>query len=240
VRVLILGGTSEARDLAALCTATPGVEAITSLAGATTAPRLPDGDLRVGGFGGADRLAAYLRAERITAVVDATHPFAAAITASAVTAAADAGVPLRVLRRPGWTDTGDRRRVPSPAAAADVLPGLGERVFLTTGRRSLGAFAHVGACWFLSRSVESPSGPVPPRLTVLLDRGPFTVDGERALLAEHRIDVLVTKDSGGSDAKLVAADERHLPVVMIDRPPLPDGVPTVSTAAEAMTWLAAH
>ncbi len=239
-RVLILGGTAEARELAAGWADAPDIEVVSSLAGATSAPLLPAGEVRVGGFGGADRLADYLRSGRISAVVDATHPFAQAITSAAVRAATTAGVPLVVLRRPGWTERpgDDWCRVPSLEAAALLLPELGRRVFLTTGRRSVAAFAGVTGCWFLSRSVEPPSPPMPRDLAVVLDRGPFTEEGERTLLAEHRIDVLVTKDSGGSAAKLTAARDLHIPVVLVDRPPLPPGTPTVSTVGGARDWLA--
>ncbi|MFI7546669.1 cobalt-precorrin-6A reductase [Actinoplanes sp. NPDC049599] len=251
-RVLVLGGTTEGRNLASACAATPELEVISSLAGRTTTPLLPAGKVRIGGFGGVDGLTAYLRDRRIAAVVDATHPFAATMTAHAVAASARAGVPLLVLRRPGWTvRPGDRwHRVPDLAAAAALLPRLGERVFLTTGRQSIAAFAAVDACWFLSRSVEPPGAPLPERLEVLLGRGPFTLDGERELLARHRIDVLVTKDSGGSTAKLDAARERGLPVVLVDRPPLPPAAEstaggtavapcpaTAATVADALAWL---
>ena len=246
MRVLILGGTTEARELATRCAGTAGLEPITSLAGAVAAPRLPAGDVRIGGFGGAERLARYLREAAIAAVVDATHPFAAVITTSALTAARVADVPLVVLRRPGWTRRpGDTWwPVDSLAGAAALLPALGERVLLTTGRRSLAAFADVDRCWFLSRSVDPPTAGeglrVPRRLTVLLGRGPFTIDAERALLAEHRIDVLVTKDSGGGAAKLTAARERGIPVVLVDRPPVPSGAQVVATVAEAHAWLLAR
>ncbi|WP_412752043.1 cobalt-precorrin-6A reductase [Krasilnikovia sp. M28-CT-15] len=221
--MLILGGTSEGRALAAACADLSGLHVTSSLAGRTSAPLRPAGELRVGGFGGVDGLISYLRSERIGAVVDATHPFAATMSAHAVAAAARAGVPLLVLRRPGFVARpgDDWHRVPSTSAAAGLVPALGQRVFLTTGRQSIAAFAGVGGCWFLSRSVEPPQPPVPPRLDVVLDRGPFTVEGERALLDRHRIDVLVTKDSGGTAPKLDAARERGIPVVMIDRPPVP-------------------
>ena len=230
-RVLILGGTSEARALAGLL---PHHAVITSLAGRTSAPLLPPGEVRTGGFGGADGLATYLRARRIDVLVDATHPFAARISHNAAAAAATTGVALVVLRRPGWTagPGDDWHRVPDLTAAAALLPHLGHRAFLTTGRQGIGAFAAVDA-WFLARSVEPPEPPMPGRLEVLLDRGPFALDGERRLLAEHRIDVLVTKDSGGPDAKLVAARERGVPVVMVDRPPVPAAAVVVGSAAEA-------
>ncbi|OJF14309.1 cobalt-precorrin-6A reductase [Couchioplanes caeruleus] len=233
-RVLVLGGTTEGRALAAR------VPVISSLAGRTSRPLLPAGEVRTGGFGGVDGLVRYLHEERIDAVVDATHPFAATMTAHAAAATAQAGVPLLVLRRPGWSSRpGDVwHRVPDLSAAAALVPGLGERVFLTTGRQSIAAFAGLDGCWLLSRSVERPEPPMPRRLEVLLARGPFTVDAERDLLRQHRIDVLVTKDSGGSAAKLDAARALRLPVVMVDRPPLPAGVPTAATVDAAVTWLA--
>jgi precorrin-6A/cobalt-precorrin-6A reductase len=238
-RVLILGGTTEGRKLASACAPIPGLEVISSLAGRTTSPLLPTGEVRIGGFGGVEGLTDYLRHERIDAVVDATHPFAATMTAHAVAASAQATVPLLILRRPGWTEQpGDRwHRVPDLATAAKLLPDLGERIFLTTGRQSIATFAEVNACWFLSRSVEPPTEPLPTRLEVLLDRGPFTLAGERALLAEHRIDVLVTKDSGGGTAKLDAARELGLPVVLVDRPPLPPEAGVAPTVEAALEWL---
>ncbi len=240
-RVLILGGTNEARTLAESCAGVPGLAVVSSLAGRTATPIVPAGDLRIGGFGGPDGLAAYLRAERIDAVVDATHPFASAMTASAVAAAAAAGVPLLVLRRPPWPRQpgDDWRRVPTIEAAAATAGALGHRLFVTTGRQSLAAFAGLDR-FVLARSVEPPAPPLPRRLVVILQRGPFTLDGERALLAEHDIDVLVTKDSGGTmaAAKLVAARERGIPVVVVDRPPAPVGAPVVGTVAEATAWLA--
>ncbi|MGW4960642.1 cobalt-precorrin-6A reductase [Nonomuraea sp. NPDC004186] len=283
-RVLILGGTAEARALAAeLSGGLPaelsgrGVHVVSSLAGRVSNPRLPVGEVREGGFGGPDGLAAWLAAERIDALVDATHPFAARMTASAAEASARTGVPLLVLRRPGWREgPGDTwQRVPSlPAAAARLSgtatqlseaaarrseaaarlsddpagaflpeaaapPGGGPlRVFLTTGRRSLPVFTGLAGMWLLARSVDPPEPPIPDHVHVLLDRGPYTVDGERALIREHRLDVLVTKDSGGpmTTAKLVAARELGLPVIMVDRPPLPPGVRLVETAAEAAAW----
>ncbi|MFI7134366.1 cobalt-precorrin-6A reductase [Nonomuraea sp. NPDC050153] len=253
-RVLILGGTAEARALAAEL-AGRGVHVVSSLAGRVSNPRLPVGEVREGGFGGPDGLAAWLAAERIDALVDATHPFAARMTASAAEASARTGVPLLVLRRPGWREgPGDAwRRVASlPEAAARLRgptratlpetvarPGGGPaRVFLTTGRRSLPVFTGLAGVWLLARSVDPPEPPVPDNVHVLLDRGPYTVEGERALIREHRLDVLVTKDSGGpmTTAKLVAARELGLPVIMVDRPPLPAGVRLVETAAEAAAW----
>jgi precorrin-6A/cobalt-precorrin-6A reductase len=238
-RVLLLGGTSEGRALALACADLAGIETVSSLAGRTSAPLLPPGAVRVGGFGGVPGLVGYLRAERVDAIVDATHPFAATMSSHAAEAAAETDVPLLVLRRPGWSAQAgdDWHRVPSPAAAAALVPKLGARVFLTTGRQTIAAFAGVDECWFLARSVEAPEPPMPARVSVVLDRGPFTVDGERALLAEHRIEVLVTKDSGGTAPKLAAARERALPVVVIDRPAAPETADQVTTISEAVAWL---
>jgi precorrin-6A/cobalt-precorrin-6A reductase len=246
--VLVLGGTTEARLLAAeLAARCPSLRVTTSLAGRVGRPALPDGDLRVGGFGGADGLAAWLHDERVSAVVDATHPFAAGISANAARAAARTGVPLLVLRRPGWQRDADDRwhEVASLTEAAALLPELGRRVFLTTGRKELAPFLGpdrlpaLHGHWFLTRSVDPPTVNLPPGVEVLLDRGPFTLDGERALLRQHRIDVLVTKDSGGAATapKLTAARELGLPVVVVRRPPVPAGVPVAEDVGAALAWL---
>ncbi|GAB2848581.1 cobalt-precorrin-6A reductase [Streptomyces deserti] len=239
--ILVLGGTAEARELAAVLAARPGVRVTTSLAGRVARPGALDGDVRVGGFGGAEGLAAWLREQRVDALVDATHPFAEAITANAARAAALTGVPAVVLRRPGWWP-GPRDRwhpVPSLDAAAGLLPRLGRRVFLTTGRRGLAAFAHLTDLHFVARSVEPPEPPMPPDTHVVLARGPFTVTDESALLREHRVDVLVTKDSGGeaTAAKLTAARDLGLPVVVVRRPPLPAGVTAVPDVAGVLERL---
>ncbi|WP_412539696.1 cobalt-precorrin-6A reductase [Longispora sp. K20-0274] len=237
-RVLVLGGTGEARRLAAALVSR--VHVVSSLAGRVREPLLPPGEVRVGGFGGPAGLADWLRAARIDLVVDATHPFAAVMSRSAATATAEVGIPLLALRRPGWTEgPGDAwHRVPSLPAAAEALSTRpGDRVFLTTGRKDVAAFAALPH-WFLLRSVDPPEPPTPARLTVLLDRGPFTQTGELALLREHAIDVLVTKDSGGEQtvAKLGAARELGVPVIMVDRPAVGDA-PTVGTVAEAVAWV---
>lgn len=239
--VLVLGGTTEARELAAALSARPGTEVTTSLAGRVTRPGAVAGEVRVGGFGGAEGLAQWLRAHRADAVVDATHPFAGTITANAAHAATATGLPLVVLRRPGWQPgPGDQwHPVPSLEAAAGLLPGLGHRILLTTGRLRLAAFAHLTAPRFVVRSVEPPEPPLPPHTRVLLDRGPFTVAGETAVLRDHRIDVLVTKDSGGAatSAKLTAARDLGLPVVVVRRPPLPEGVTAVPDVPSALRRL---
>ncbi|GIM94201.1 cobalt-precorrin-6A reductase [Paractinoplanes toevensis] len=235
VIILVLGGTSEARALAGALT---DHTVISSLAGRTTTPLLPAGEVRIGGFGGVDGLAIFLRERRIDAVVDATHPFAARISANAAEAAGLAGVPLLRFQRPGWVaEPGDVwHRVQNLGEAAALLPRLGHRVFLTTGRQGIGAFAAVRECWFLARSVEPPAAPKPEHLEVILDRGPFTLDGERRLLDQHRIDVLVSKDSGGPAAKLLAARERGIPVVLVDRPPAPGGE-VATTVDRAVDWV---
>ncbi|MFD3482929.1 cobalt-precorrin-6A reductase [Streptomyces sp. NPDC058665] len=245
-RVLILGGTGEARRLAdALAAEAPHAHVTTSLAGRVANPSTPvAGDVRVGGFGGPDALAAWLRQHRIDVLVDATHPFAAAISAHAAQAAADTGTQIFALRRPGWpVDPRDHRHpVRSLADAAAQLAVLDRRrVFLTTGRQGLAAFAgpELDGSHFVVRSVEPPEPPLPRSTHILLDRGPYTLEGERALFLEHRVDVLVTKDSGGpaTAAKLTAARELGLPVVMIERPPAPEGVPEVPDVPAALARL---
>ncbi|MFD4409455.1 cobalt-precorrin-6A reductase [Streptomyces sp. NPDC058476] len=239
--VLVLGGTTEARELAAELAARPGVRVTSSLAGRVSRPGALEGDVRIGGFGGAEGLAEWLREHGVAAVVDATHPFASGITANAARAAAVTGVPAVVLRRPGWRPgPGDRwHSAASLTEAAVLLPALGRRVFLTTGRLGLAAFADLAELHFLVRSVEAPEPPLPPDTDILLARGPFTVDGERSLLRAHGIDVLVTKDSGGdaTAAKLTAARDLGLPVVVVRRPPLPVGVTAVPDVASALARL---
>jgi precorrin-6A/cobalt-precorrin-6A reductase len=237
--VVVLGGTGEARELAARLVERAGLRVVSTLAGRVREPRLPAGEVRVGGFGGPERMAEWLRAEQAAAIVDATHPFAERISAAAALAAQRAGVPLLLLRRPGWTagDGDDWRWVASLDEAAALLPGLGEQVFLTTGRQGLAAFAGSDR-WFLVRCVDPPEPPLPARLRLLLSRGPYDLAGELALLREHHIDVLVTKDSGGGQtvAKLTAARMLGLPVVVVRRPEPPD-VRVVATVDEALSWL---
>ena len=241
MHVLILGGTTEARVLAGLLA--PGTRVTSSLAGRVAAPRLPAGEVRIGGFGGVEGLAAWVREHAVDAVIDATHPFAERISFHAARAAASAHVPLLALRRPGWVpgDGDDWRDVGSLPEAAGALGGLGDRVFLTTGRMGLAAFADRPE-WFLVRSVDAPDAPMPARTEVLLERGPFTLEGERELIARHGIGVLVTKDSGGAATapKLTAAREAGIPVVVVRRPPVPEGVETAATPEEAAAWVDAR
>jgi precorrin-6A/cobalt-precorrin-6A reductase len=239
--VLVLGGTGEARALAARLSG-DAIPVVSSLAGRVSNPALPVGDVRIGGFGGAAGLARYLDEAAITAVIDATHPFAATITNNAVIACAEVGRPLVVLRRPGWHPVaGDQwLRVPDIGAAARLVaarpPGT---VFLTTGKRDLNAFSADSAHPYLVRAVDPPSGPGPARMTLLLDRGPYVVERERQLMAEHGVTVLVTKDSGGemTSAKLTAARELSLPVVMVDRPAVPIGAAVIDSVDAAVAWV---
>ncbi|MET9961997.1 cobalt-precorrin-6A reductase [Streptomyces sp. NPDC006326] len=239
--VLILGGTTEARRLAEALAADPACRVTTSLAGRVTAPVLPPGATRIGGFGGPAGLAGWLLAHDVTHVVDATHPFAERMSFNAAEAAALSGIPLLALRRPGWTPgPGDSWTfADSLAGAAELLPALGRRAFLTTGRMGLHAFAHLTGTWFLVRSVDPPDGQVPPQLEAVLARGPFTLEDERELLARHRIDVLVTKDSGGSATapKLTAAREAGIPVLVVRRPPVPEGVAETGSVEAVRDWL---
>ncbi len=243
-RLLILGGTGEARALAdaAQRRFDDRVEIISSLAGRTQAPAAIAGRVRRGGFGGAAGLRAFLEAECIAALVDATHPFATTMRSAARTAAEQAGIARVTLgRRPWIPGPGDRWfEVSDAQEAATAVKGLGQRVWLTLGVKDLAAFATLRDVWFLVRRVDP--GPVPlSAATVVLGRGPFTLAGERALISDHRIDVLVSKASGGTAtrAKLDAAREAGLPVVMIRRPAIDTG-PTVYDVEAALAWIAAQ
>jgi precorrin-6A/cobalt-precorrin-6A reductase len=237
--VLVLGGTSEARELAAALAGQPGLRVISSLAGRVSNPALPAGEVRMGGFGGAAGLAGYLGSAGVGAVVDATHPFAETISAHAVEACTLAGVPLLRLARPGWApeDSDDWHPAGSLDEAAGLLPALGSRVFLTTGRQGLAAFARLDL-WFLIRCVDPPSGTLPARHEVLLARGPYQREAERALMQRHRIDVLVTKNSGGSltAGKLGAARDLGIPVVVVSRPAAAAAA-AVTAIGEAVRWV---
>ena len=235
--VLVLGGTGEARQLAAALDA-DGVRVVSSLAGRVSRPALPAGGVRIGGFGGPEGLAAYLRDAHVDLVVDATHPFAARISASAAIAATLTGIPLVRLQRPGWRahpDADSWTWVPDAAGARVAADGA-RRPFLTTGRQSLPDFLTWADRAVLARVVDPPEHPLPQRWTLLLARGPYELDAERALMAEHGVDCLLTKDSGGAltAAKLDAAAALGVPVVVIERPAPPPGVPLVTSVAETL------
>jgi precorrin-6A/cobalt-precorrin-6A reductase len=239
VTILILGGTAEARDLADELVRA-GRDVLTSLAGRVSKPARPAGWVRVGGFGGVDGLAAFLHDRGITAVVDATHPFAARIGANAAAAAARTGVPLLRLQRPGWAG---HPRAGTWTWAADVDAARDaarpyDRPFLTTGRQSLETFLAWADRHVLVRVVDPPEFAVPERWTVLTARGPYAYADERRLMTDFGIDILLTKDSGGEHtaAKLDAAADLGVPVVVVARPPRPAGVPTVAGVAEALAW----
>lgn len=241
--ILLLGGTAEARALAARLD-DAGVALTSSLAGRVARPRLPVGETRIGGFGGVAGLRAYLRDERVSAVVDATHPFAAGISANAAAACDAEGVPLLRLARPGWSEHPDADRwhwVDSHVDAAALTVGLGSRPFLSIGRQGLAPFVEpLRDVPALVRVVDEPEVVLPPAWTLLHSRGPYDLASERALLAEHGVDVVVTKDSGGSHtvAKLDAAGERGAAVVVVRRPPSPPGAETVSDVGSAAEWAA--
>ena len=243
-RLLILGGTREAVALARALERDPRIEAITSLAGRTRRPAPVPGALRRGGFGGVGGLEAYLRAEGIGLVVDATHPYAETISTHAAAACERALVPRLALHRAAWTPEPDERwvEVADPESAARALPALGRRVLLTIGSRGLGPFLRLPDFHFVVRAIEPPGIALDPtRVELVLARGPFDFDGERRLLESRAIDVLVSKNSGGcaAYAKLAAARALGLPVVMIARPPPPPGE-RVDSVAAAQAWVEAR
>lgn len=243
-RILLLGGTGDSRALAERLQQRDDVEVITSLAGRTEQPATIPGGLRIGGFGGIEALAGYLRAEGIDLLVDATHPYAARITDNAAAACRRAGTPRLLVERPPWQQVaGDTWiRVPDAAAAAKALPGLARRVFLAVGRGELEAFADLPGLWFLVRMIDAPGDKLPlDNYEVVLGRGPFEENGERALFLLHSIQALVTKNSGGDAtyAKVAVARELGLPVVMIERPPHEAGE-TAHSVDEALAWIEAR
>ncbi|NQE35373.1 cobalt-precorrin-6A reductase [Microcoleus asticus] len=241
-RLLILGGTGDAAELAARVSQIAEIEVVSSLAGRTQQPFTPKtGTVRIGGFGGAAGLAAFLLDRPIDLLIDATHPFAAQISANAAVAAAECNVPYLMLVRPAWEMVEDDRwiEVTSHSEAAKALLGQSQRVFLTIGRQELAAFAGLDAIWFLMRAIDPPALNTPvPNGKLLLARGPFTLEDERELLLEYQIDTIVSKNSGGGAtyAKIAAARELGISVVMVQRPQIPD-VEQVDNVERAIAWL---
>jgi precorrin-6A/cobalt-precorrin-6A reductase len=243
--VLILGGTSEAAALAARASTIPEVEIITSLAGRTRQPIDGSTDTeikaRIGGFGGVAGLAAYLQDQQIDLLIDATHPFAAQISCNAVVAAAESRIPHLMLMRPAWEPTpGDRWiEVENNEAAVAILPSLCQRIFLTIGRQELATFAVLQTLWFLMRMVDppAPNALLPPG-ELVLERGPFGLQTERSLLQKYNIEAMVSKNSGGAAtyAKIIAARELGLPVVIIQRPPILQ-CDRVENVEDALAWI---
>jgi precorrin-6A/cobalt-precorrin-6A reductase len=240
MRVLLLGGTTEAMEMARALAAA-GVAAVFSYAGRTAAPAAPPLPVRVGGFGGVAGLETYLVQQAISHVIDATHPFAAQMSRHAVAACAAAGLPLIALERPPWSvGPGDRWSfVPDAAAAALALPERPSHVFLAIGRQELPAFAGRPEHRYLLRLVDPPDGPLPlPQSEAVIARGPFTREGDLALLRDQGVGIVVAKNAGGGGAraKLDAARILGLPVILIDRPAGPPR-PVAGSVAEVMAWL---
>ncbi|MFQ6774865.1 cobalt-precorrin-6A reductase [Cereibacter sphaeroides] len=240
MRILLLGGTTEASRMARAL-AEAGLPAVFSYAGRTAAPVAQPLPLRVGGFGGTEGLAAYIQDQRITHVIDATHPFAAQMSRNAVEACAATGTALVALERAPWAaGPGDRWiRVPSIEAAAEALPEAPARVFLAIGRQHLAAFAGRPQHHYLLRLVDPPDALPLPRAEAIVARGPFTLAEDLDLLRRHGIQWIVAKNAGGEGAraKLDAARELGLPVVLIDRPAIPPR-PRVETLEAVLGWLA--
>lgn len=244
LRVLLLGGTTDAAALGRQLDRDPRVAVTTSLAGRTRSPAPLPGKTRNGGFGGVSGLASYLRSEGIDLLIDATHPYADRISHNAATACAATDTPRLHLLRPAWQETeGDRWiRVADRTAAARRLESLGRRFFLSLGRQDLGAFVGLSDYWFLIRMIDPPDpDQALPTGEVVLGRGPFDQENEMDLLRQHKIDAVITKNSGGDAtyAKIAAARELDLPVIVIDRPTPPVGE-SVTSAGATLAWLERH
>lgn len=238
--VLLLGGTTEASALARLL-ATKGIAATLSYAGRTQSPHAQPVPVRIGGFGGIEGLADYLREHRVTHLVDATHPFAATMSANAIEAARLAGTRRIALTRPAWVACADDcwRHVPDIPAAVAALTGPPSRIMLALGRMHVEAFAAQPQHHYLLRFVDTPDQPPPlPHHSLVVDRGPFSTDGDRQLLRDHAINLLVCKNAGGkgAEAKLIAARQVGVPVLMIDRPVIPARTETCRPE-DVLAWL---
>jgi precorrin-6A/cobalt-precorrin-6A reductase len=239
MRILVLGGTTEASRLARALADT-GIDAIFSYAGRTDAPVAQPLPMRVGGFGGVQGLADYLRREGISHLIDATHPFAAQMSRNAIAAAAETGTPLLALERAPWTpgQNDDWRPVPDIGTAVTMLPDAPARIFLAIGKQHLAPFAAKPQHHYLLRLVDPPEALPLRESTVVIARGPFDAAGDTALMQAHGITHIVAKNAGGAgaEAKLIAARTLRLPVILIDRPALP-ARRVVATIDEAMDWL---
>ncbi|MBV5310306.1 cobalt-precorrin-6A reductase [Chromatium okenii] len=241
-QLLILGGTTEAYALAEALALRDDLRVITSLAGRTAQPRIPAGEWRSGGFGGVAGLTTYLREQRIDAVIDATHPFAAAMTWNALESCAAAEVPLLRLERPAWIAAPEDRWelvTDWAEARAALITNGAQRVLLAVGRQELAPFTELPDIWLLIRVVTAPDPLLHfPASQILLARGPFDLAGERELFTAHNIDTIVCKNSGGdaTAAKLIVARERNLHVIMRQRPPRPAQELAI-TVAESIHWL---
>ncbi|AZL59634.1 cobalt-precorrin-6A reductase [Tabrizicola piscis] len=239
-RILLLGGTTEA-NLMAKAIADAGLAGVYSYAGRTEAPMGQPIHMRMGGFGGVEGLRTYLVDQAITHVIDATHPFAAQMSANAVAACTATGTPLIALERAPWVaGEGDRwTHVPDIPAAVTALAGPPQRVFLAIGRQHLEPFAGQPQHHYLLRLVDPPTTPLPlPQAQVVVARGPFDVAGDTALLQSHATQVVVAKNAGGKGAvaKIAAARALGLPVLMIDRPQIPPR-PVARSVKDVMAWL---
>jgi precorrin-6A/cobalt-precorrin-6A reductase len=239
IKVLILGGTSEALELTAKLSVIPEVEAIVSLAGRTRQPVKPSsGEIRIGGFGGQAGLIEYLQSQHINVLIDATHPFAAQISWTAAEAAIAANILHLMVIRPAWIETPEDQwiEVENVASAVQAIPAIAQRVFLSIGRQELTPFVKVPKVWFLMRSIDPPDLEI-PNGKLLLDRGPFSLQQERQLLQEYQIDAIVSKNSGGNAtyAKIIAARELEIPVVMVQRPAMPIAE-KVTDVDRAVAW----
>jgi precorrin-6A/cobalt-precorrin-6A reductase len=241
MRVLILGGTTEASELTRLLAADRRFETTVSLAGRTANPKMQPVRTRIGGFGGVEGLVAWLAQEQMQAVIDATHPYADQISSNAVAACAQLALPLASIVRPAWqVRPGDNwLDVASSEAAADALGVEPRNVFLSLGRLELGAFVNAPQHHYVARTIDPPGDVVlPPDIRFLFGRGPFDREAENALLEREKIDVLVSKNSGGAAtyAKIEAARGFGIPVVMIARPHKLRGH-ALENASEAVAWL---
>ncbi|EEE37552.1 precorrin-6x reductase [Rhodobacteraceae bacterium KLH11] len=238
--LLILGGTTEANALAK-SVAGQGIPAIYSYAGRVDTPRPQPIPTRVGGFGGAAGLARYIRDHRISHVVDATHPFAAQMSRNAVNVCDATGIPLVALTRAPWASGAQDRwqHVPDIAAAVGALSGPAQRIFLAVGRMHLADFATQPQHHYLLRLVDQPQELPMPNRDVIVSRGPFSVEGDVALMERHNTELVVSKNAGGTGAraKLDAASALGVPVLMIDRPVLPQRTEFTSVP-QVLDWLA--